>query len=170
MHANMESLRDPLKRLEGHVRRAKNLTLLPEDFGIKKVRTAITAKDAKKFDIALGELLNNVGANIAALNEKGFIQDAKTFIISAKQSVKEVNELQNIKLNGKNNLAKANIEGLNDLRDNKYDILETGKILFKNKNKSKTDEFPLAVLKKRVRRERKEKGTLPEEEGTTTQV
>lgn len=166
MNASMDATRDKLNRLEGYLSRAINLTLKPEDFGIKGVRDAISRKDAEKFCFYMGKLITNVDANFDAISAKGFTAAAKDFLVNTKKSVKADNDLQNIKANEKSDLVEDNLAILNDLWDNMSDILKNGKILFKNSDKSKTGEFTLTALKTRVKQERKTKVTPPEEPGT----
>jgi len=163
MNAAMEAIRDKLNRLEGYISRAANLTLKPEDFGIKGVRDAISRKDAEKFCLNMGKLITNVDANFDSISAKGFTAAAKEFLVNTKKSVKADNDLQNSKANEKSDLVEDNLEILNDLWDNMTDILKNGKILFKNSDKSKTEEFTLTALKTRVKQERKKKETPPED-------
>jgi len=161
LNATMESMREALNWLEGYVDRAKNLSLKPTDFGIKEVRKAISVNDVEKFFSSMGNLLGNVETNFSQLSEKGFTQAAKNVLVNARKNIKADNDLQNIKLNFKSSLVEANIEKLNDLWDNMKDILKTGKILYQNKDKSKTAEFTITALKTRVKQERKKKETPP---------
>jgi len=165
MNATMEATRDKLNRLEGYISRSENLTLRPADFGIKGVRDAISRRDAEKFGLALGKLITNVDANFDLISAKGFTAAAKEVLVNTKKSVKADNDLQNTKLNEKGDLVENNLESLNDLWDNMTDILKNGKILFKNSDKSKTEEFTLTALKARVKQERKKKETPPKEPG-----
>lgn len=162
----MDATRDPLNRLEGYAGKAKNLSLNPADFGIKEVRKAISTKNAEKFYSSMGNVLSNVDTNFTQLTEKGFTAEAKEILINARKNVKADIDLQNNKVNDKSDLIEDNIESLNELWDLMVDILKTGKILYKNKDKSKTDEFTMSTLKARVKAERKKKETPPEEPGT----
>jgi len=161
----MDATRDPLNRLEGYAGKAKNLSLNPADFGIKEVRKAISTKNAEKFYSSMGNLLNNVVANFTQLTEKGFTAEAKEVLINARKNVKADIDLQNTKVNEKGDLVEDNIESLNELWDLMADILKIGKVLYKNKDKSKTAEFTMTTLKARVKAERKKKETPPEEPG-----
>lgn len=159
--AAMEATRDPLNRLEGYASRAKNLSINPADFGIQEVRKAISAKNNEKYYSSMGNLLGNVEANFTQLSEKGFTAEAKEVLLNARKNVKADIDLQNSKLNEKGDLVEDNIESLNELWDLMADILKTGKMLYKNKDKSKTTEFTMSTLKARVKAERKKKETPP---------
>src|SRR3989339_229140 len=72
MYASTEGLRSQLQLLEGYIKRAENLTILPKDFGISALRNKIAKKDQEAVIENLKVLFQNIDDNLAAIQAKGF--------------------------------------------------------------------------------------------------
>lgn len=155
LYQSMENLRDSLNKLQGYVERADGLSVTAKDFGIKAVRDGIAKKDVEKFLGGLAFLIQNIDDNFDKLAAKGFRQNAKEVFVNTKNNVKDDNELQNTKTNEVAVLVQNNISKLVELWDLMTDILKIGKILYKNTDTAKTKEFTMAVLKDRIRQEKR---------------
>lgn len=156
LYANMESLRDPLNRLEGYVKRAKDqLTMASKDFGIVQVRRNLGKKDVETVLAGLKVLMQNIQANLNALKPKGFTDEALALIEKLSKEIKVDSLDQQSKINARRQMIADNAKTLNDLFNQIRDVLETGKILYKRRQPLKLEDYTLTKLRRSIRSERK---------------
>lgn len=153
MYSAIDGLRNPLLLLEGYIKRAENLTILPKDFGISGVRKELSNKDQEALLENLKTLFQNIDVNLAALQAKGFTQTAYNELKATRDFLKNGNQSQNQKLNEKQKLVEENIEVFNDLWDIMKDVMDTGKRISKSNSKLRIDDYTATKLKSRVRHE-----------------
>jgi translation elongation factor EF-1beta len=151
MYASTESFRAQLQLLEGYIKRAENLTILPKDFGISALRKNIAKKDQEAILENLKVLFQNIDANLAAIQAKGFTAAAYDKLKSTRDSIKTANLSQNEKMNQKQKLVEENIGILNELWDIMNNIMDAGKRIAKSNTKLRIDDYTKTKLQKRVR-------------------
>lgn len=158
MNGMAKSLRDPLNWLNIRLNRAGKklgLTAAVEDFGLGKVRTEISTRDAEGLDGALHHLLTllQVPANATALAAQGHTPADTQAFGDARQQIAELNLAQNENMNSKMELTAENVAVGNVVWEYIQDVLETGHLMYKETQPKKAKTFQLAALMKRVRNE-----------------
>ena len=151
VYKSMKELRPMLLPLEGYVKRAVDLTVPVENFGIKAVREKIDSKDAEGLDLKLAIVVTNINNNLTALTDKGY--KAADFIIFKDQRVKirTLNLSQKLQDEDQAVVVAANNVILDALDVATRDILDAGKRIFKYTNEAKLHEYTYDRLLKRIR-------------------
>src|SRR3989339_560334 len=162
MYSATEGLRSQLQLLEGYIKRAENLTILPKDFGISALRNKIAKKDQEAVIENLKVLFQNIDDNLAAIQAKGFTTAAYNKLKTTRDSIKTANQSQNEKMNQKQKLVEDNIGTLNELWDIMNDIMDAGKRIAKSNTTLRIDDYTKTKLQKRVRHEFTKPDTLQE--------
>ena len=162
MYSATEGLRSQLQLLEGYVKRAQNLTILPKDFGISALRDKIAKKDQEAVIENLKVLFQNIDDNLAALQAKGFTATAYNKLKASRDSIKTANQSQNEKMNQKQKLVEDNIGILNELWGIMNDIMDAGKRIAKSNSQLNIDYYTKTKLQKRVRHEFTKPDTIQE--------
>jgi hypothetical protein len=158
MTAVARDLRDPLNFLNIRLNRAEKDQLLTVDadkFGLSQVRNEITTRDMEGLDGALQYLLVMLETpqNLAALIAKGHTEADTKALTDARQQVADFNAAQNTNQNAALALTEENIKAGNALWEYVAEVLETGRLLYKESQPKKARTFTLATLMKRIRRE-----------------
>ena len=160
MYAFIASMRPNLNKLEGYVKRASktrgvSLTVGVKDFGILQVRHAIGTKDVEELDGAMKYLKKNITDNYAPLVAKGYSDEQRDTLYSIWALINADNEAQNLKDDERDKLVEANIGVLNTLWDTMVDICSSGKIIYKDTEPAKVNDYTMSTLKNRIRQEPK---------------
>ena len=153
LYSDSESLRTLLQPLEGYVKRAENLTVLPKDFGILELRKKINNKNIEGVIESLKVLFQNIDDNLPALQAKGFTNQAYDKLKAIRDNIKLQNQKQNEKISQKQSLVDENIEILNQLWDMMSNIMDAGKRIARSNPKVHPDNYTKTKLQKRVNRE-----------------
>lgn len=158
MHKLAKSLRDPLNWLEIRVIRAAKkpggLTVLPSQFGLAKVRTKIKNREMEGLDGALKYLLQMIADNIDALTSQGHTADDTKVLTDARQNLKGYNTKQNDNQNAQLVLTEENVTAANALWELMAELMETGKLMYRETQPRKAAAYTMLKLKKRMRQER----------------
>ena len=152
-----KSLREPLNWLNIRLNRAakdQSLTVAADAFGLAEVRNEITTADMEGLDGALHYLLGMLETpqNLTALTAKGHTAADTQALLDARQQVRDFNTTQNSSQNAALELTQENIEAGNALWDYTSEVLETGRLLYKESQPKRARTFTLATLMKRIRR------------------
>lgn len=159
MNKVAKNLRDPLNWLELRVNRAAKkadpkLTVAPTDFGISAVRTKITLREMEGLDGKLKNLLQLIADNADALAAQGHTADDTKVFSDARKLLSGYNVTQNDNLNAQLVLTVENITAANAMWEMIDEILEAGRLMYKETQPRKAVAYTLARLKKRMRQER----------------
>jgi hypothetical protein len=135
-----------------------SLKISIEDFGFKVLRKNINSKNDEGTILKFKAVLQNVDANITALQAKGFTA-AQRLSVGAFVDAFEIDiKNQSRKIDEKIDLVKDNNDEYELLwtmvRD---DILKTGKVIYKEKDKTKLPDYTFTDLLGKIRLARKEK-------------
>jgi hypothetical protein len=163
-----KSLREPLNFLNirlNRVAKDKSLTVAADKFGLAEVRNEITTSDMEGLDGALKYLIQllQMPQNLTALTAKGHTDVDTQAFIDARQQVRDLNTTQNSNQNAALELTEDNIKAGNALWAYVAEVLETGRLLYKESQPKKARTFTLATLMKRIRREQGHSGDGGEE-------
>lgn len=130
------------------------------DFGFKSLRNDIAVKNDEGTIKRLKELLQHADAHAAVLQPKGFtaaLRDSlKAFIDAFEADIKS----QTLKIDERKYLVKDNNKEYEALWEMiNTDLLETGKVIYKEKNKEKVKDYTYNELIKKIRLARKKEAT-----------
>lgn len=150
---NMEAIRPWMNRLEGYVRDAVGLTVLPKNFGIKEVRKQISEDDQEGLNGALLYLIGNINNNMGALTAAGYSGGELTTLQGLRQAIFDDNALQNQKLGARAQLVVDNRGIINALCLLLKEVWADGKLLYRLSNKTKAKDYSNAELINRIRQE-----------------
>lgn len=161
--------RNLLNKLERIIDRAAdaglNLSMLPKDFGIKRVRDDINIKNDEGAVLNLKALKGNLEANKVVLETKGYNQDVQEELSDLIIKLGNDSLAQTRKQKEWEDQIKKNMGEFNALWDIVSDILKTGKAIYKEKDPAKVKYYTYADLIKTVRIQRKK---AEEENGDET--
>jgi len=143
-----------LNGLEGYIDFAKkDLTKLPSKYGIKAVRDCARADNAEALSKAFSTLFSNVevAADFAAIQARG-LKDADYALLkdTAAKLMTAIDEQEFYK-SKKAIAVNANRDLFNDMMETVKKVQKAGKILYKFKDKAKTDSFTMSVIISRIR-------------------
>ena len=154
LYANMNKLRPLLTKLEGYVRRAKDLTVLPKDFGTVQTRKEVQRKDVEALDNELETLAVNITDNFAALQAKGYTAAQQTALTNLHTAINADNALQNLNEDARDETVEDNTVLFNDYWvDYIANTADAGKRVYKDTKPAKVDDYTVAALKRRIRQE-----------------
>ncbi len=161
LRQSMDALKPLLNRLEGYALRAAGLTVAAGDFGFRAVRRGISASNPEDTMAALKVLLQHVNANFAALQAKGYSEEARAALVALQTAIKHSNQTGNRLLDSRELQVQNNLKTLNALWDVITDICNTGKRLYKGADPVRTRDYTLSHLQTRIRQERETTPTVP---------
>jgi hypothetical protein len=152
LYLTMDSLLDPIAKIRGYLRMAKDATgMSAKDFGLTSLSQKIAARDAEgvrqnlllvvSFLKKYREQLVAVGLNEAVIEQ----------FAAAVPSITEDNKRQFEIVNKRKTIVQKNLKTLNDLYKQLTDVLSIGKSLYKNTDPAKAKEYVFGSLMKTVR-------------------
>ncbi len=151
---NMGALRGKIDKLERYIDLASGLTVGEKDFGISKVRKENNRGDVEGLVAELGDLLDIVSDNMAALTLVGYTDEQHAALVGTESDLAKDNTAQNAKVNERNNKVIANYGLLNEFWENIImDVSKSGRAIFKTSAPNKVDDYTIAALKRRIRQE-----------------
>ena len=164
MNRVAKDLREPLNWLDLRLGRAAKktpgLTVAPTAFGLGKIRSAVASRDMEKLDGGLKGLLELLGVNGDQLKAQGHTAaDTKTFA-DARAAISGFNVTQNDNDNASLVLTEQNVTAANAMWEVLDEVLDAGRLMYKQTQPRKAVAYTLARLKKRMRAER-EGGEAP---------
>ena len=165
MNKVAKDLRDPLNLLNLRLNRAEKktpaLTVAPAAFGLGKVRKAIAVRDMEKLDGALKSLLGLLTDNTAQLATQGHTATNTAAFAAARQTISGFNVTQNDNENTRLVLTEENMTAANAMWELVNELLEAGRLMYKETQPRKAVAYTLARLKKRMRAENNGGGDAP---------
>ena len=153
LYTDAENLRNHLQLLEGYVKRAEDLTIMPKDFGITALRKNLSRKNIEGVIEDLKVLFQNINANLPALQTKGFTNQAYDKLKLLRDNIKLQNQKQNEKMSQIQSLVNENVETLNQLWYMMSNIMDAGKRIALTNPKVLSDNYTKTKLQKRVNHE-----------------
>jgi hypothetical protein len=154
---HFDAARNWTNKLENYAKKAfSDANSQIADFGFKSLRNDVAVKNDEGTIKRLKELLQHADAHAAALQPKGFtpaLRDSlKAFIDAFEADIKS----QTLKIDERKYLVKDNNKEYEALWEMiNTDLLETGKVIYKEKNKEKVKDYTYNELIKKIRLARK---------------
>ena len=154
IEAEMPTILPLLDALGIYVNKAKSsLTVTVKLFGITAVRKAIYSGDAEKLDGKLYTLIENITANLAPLQEKGYKDADFQTLKDKKQRIFDLNTEQKSWMYDKQQAVAQNKGLFNDVLAVVKDVQATGKALYKKTNPAKALEYTMADILRKIRQD-----------------
>ena len=156
--ANMKAMRPYLDKLEGSVKLAAKpggavLTVTVKDFGVSKVREAISDDDVEELDLAFRTMKKNITDNYAALVAKGYSDAKRNELYALANAINDDNALQNLEIDKRDAKVEENLTPLNNLWKIMIEVCDFGKRIYKSTHTAKLDDYTMDSLINRVRNE-----------------
>jgi hypothetical protein len=152
LYAQMDGLIDPVNHLEGYIKLAKtDIPISVADFGIRLLREKVKNKDAEGTLQSLRLIESNIQKYDAELAAKGMTNDLPERFEAASIAITEGNQKQYVMLQNRKKLVQDNLYILNDLFRQTAEICDIGKILYKQNDPEKKQEYTFSYLVKQVR-------------------
>ena len=160
IEADAKAIRPPLNHLD--IRLAADLpatgaqlTLLPADFGLRALRTAITAQDVEAIVRAGHDVLTHLTTNAAALALVEYPAPARAELETLLGALAANNAAQNQLISDRDTQVQANLQTLNGFYDHYLSrAIADGKLAYKETDAAKTHDYTFARLKARVAAQR----------------
>jgi len=162
IYATLDSLITPINYIEGYLNLAgKTVPITAADFGLTSLRKSARSRDVE----SVLKLLRTVEGNLAKykteLEAKGLTEalvlkfaEAGTFLADDRNKKYEL-------VSKRMALVQNNLGMLNDLYDQLVEICKIGKILYKQTDKAKLNDYTFSYLMKQVRRVEKPEEPKP---------
>jgi len=164
LYASMNGLINPINRLTGYVNLANaDLRISPADFSLTLLRKGINSKDAESVIKNLHIVILNISKNREILAAQGLQDDLIGIFAGAIESISADKQSQYEITSNRKAIVLNNVGILNSLFDQLTEILTIGKILYKDNNAVKLQEYTFSELKKRVRKSSNSTNVKPEE-------
>jgi hypothetical protein len=160
----MDAIRPGLKRFQVNLNLAKkNLTIDVKLFGLAELREEVSKGNVEGVLAAFGVLIKNIENNRTPLDDKGFTEEQLTELKGIRDSIRTLNNNQDLKTNEKEEAVAQNWDKIEELWDITKEVMDTGKNLYFYSNPERAKDYMITVLKNRVNNER----TGKTEEGET---
>ncbi|MDR2424089.1 MAG: hypothetical protein LBD59_05105, partial [Prevotellaceae bacterium] len=151
LYSTMNSLTDPIARVEGYVKMAGSaIPVSVKDFGLSLLRQKIWAKDAEGVLAALKTVNGYIDKHKSTLAAQGLSDDLIAVFTSSTTTIHDDNQRQYQIVTARKRLVENNLHLFNELYALIMDVCGVGKILYK-KDSALLKEYTFTELKKRVR-------------------
>jgi hypothetical protein len=168
MYTTLDALIAPINYVEGYLELAKKtVPLSSTDFGLSPLRKSVRSRDVESVLKLLHTVETNLTKYKSDLEAKGLTEtlsakftEAGTLLATDKNKKYEL-------VSTRMALVQNNLGVLNDLYDQLVEITKIGKILYKQTNKAKLNDYTFSYLMKQVRRVEKNDETEPLDEPTS---
>jgi hypothetical protein len=159
LYAKTDQLREDLWIFEGYLNLAEpHLTVAVKEFVISEIRDNISAKNVEKILDNLNTCFTLIERNLTPLKAEGFTDDGFAALKTLKDSIRTDNNLQNAKINEKEEAVRVNQAMIQTLWDRLSQIIDVGKRLYKYSNSERYNDYVIKNLKSRVNHEREHAG------------
>jgi len=163
LETNMLALRPLLDLTEGYVKMAStNLKDPARLFNFKEIRKCINGQDAEKLEKSLGEFIQLVDHNKEILMEKGLKQAMIDDLTAKNETIADLADDQNKKIQAMEEAVNANSVVLMALWADCAAIMDAGKRIFKYTQPEQLPNFTLTYIIKKMRSEGGKDGNKPE--------
>jgi hypothetical protein len=153
LYSNMNGLINPINRLTGYVNLAhESLHISPADFGLTLLRKGINSKDAESVIKNLRTVNTNLTRYTEILSAQGLQPEFSALFVDAEVSISTDKQNQYEIISNRKAVVQNNVGVLNSLFEQLTEIQTIGKILYKDNDAVKLQEYTFSELKKRVRK------------------
>lgn len=166
LYGTLDGLINPINRLSGYVKMAKeSLKISPADFGLTLLRKGINSKDAESVLKNLHLVISNINRNKGILTEQGLQDELIALFTDAAISISADKQNQYEITSNRKAIVQNNVGIFNNLFEQLSEILAIGKILYKDNDAVKLQEYTFSNLKRRVRKTSNTGNEKPEGNG-----
>jgi len=165
IYATLDSLITPINYTEGYLNLAgKTVPITASDFGLTSLRKSARSRDVE----SVLKLLRTVEGNLAKykteLESKGLTEALVLKFAEAGTLLADDRNKKYELVSKRMALVQNNLGMLNDLYDQLVEITRIGKILYKQTDKAKLNDYTFSYLMKQVRRVEKPADPKPAEQ------
>ena len=156
IYATLDSLIAPLNYVDGYLKLAgKTVPMSATDFGLTQLRKSIRSRDVENVLQVLHTIEANLGKYNPQLSLVG-LTDTTSNKFPEAGSLLTVDKNKKYELvSNRMALVQSNLELLNQLNDQLAEICNIGKVLYKQTDKAKLNDYTFSYLMKQVRRTEK---------------
>jgi hypothetical protein len=154
LYKDVDGLKKIINKLEGYVKRAKNLTINIKNFGIHEVREKVNSRDVEGLLMCLSTLTGNITNNKTELEAVGYTPAAFTELKTLQTKISKGNVGQTMQDESQSETVEANNKAFDELDTTIKDVLDAGKRIYMFGDKKKVEEYTYQKLLKRVRHEK----------------
>jgi hypothetical protein len=156
IYANLDALVPNINHVEGYLELArKNVPLSTTDFGLAQLRKSCRSRDVENVMTQLRTVETNIAKYKKQLAEKGLTETLAAKFTEAGTTLAADRKTKYEIVSSRMALVQGNIAVLNELYDQLTEICKIGKILFKQTDKAKLNDYTVSYLLKQVRRKDK---------------
>jgi hypothetical protein len=130
----------------------EEMKIAPADFGLTALRKAVNSKDVEGVLKNLHLVLSNIDKYKDNLASQGLKEDLIALFSESSGSIAEAKQAQYEIERNRKTIVQNNASLFNTMNDQLTEILATGKILYKDNDPVKLQEYTFSELKKRVRK------------------
>ncbi len=164
IYATLDSLVPNINYVEGYLELArKSVALSPTDFGLTQLRKSCRSRDTENVLTQLRTVETNIARYQRQLSEKGLTEALAAKFTEAGITLANDRKTKYEIVSSRMALVQSNMAVLNELSDLLAEICRIGKILFKQTDKAKLNDYTVSYLLKQVRRKDKPVEAKPEE-------
>ena len=133
------------------------LNVLPKDMGQSKVRVAVNRGDVEQLIGAMKTLNQNIFNNSGVLISQGFTIGMQKALVDLAANIKKDNDIQNTLYELRSSTAATNMVLFNGFWTTYMNATATtGKLIYKVADKTKTKDYTVSALIKRIRNDQKQ--------------
>ncbi|MBA4411618.1 MAG: hypothetical protein Q8S54_04210 [Bacteroidota bacterium] len=164
IYNTLDALISPINYLEGYLNLAGTaIPVSPGDFGLLKLRKSARARDVENVLTMLHAVEANIEKYKTELMDKGLTAVLIEKFNDAESSLSAYKNQKYTLVSNRSALVQNNLGLLNDLYDQLTEICNIGKVLYKQTDKAKLNDYTFSYLMKQVRRNGKAEEVKPSE-------
>jgi predicted RNA-binding protein with EMAP domain len=153
MRSVMHALQEPLDWVKGYIQLAgTGINISVKDFGIVHTREAINNLDIEEIIKGMHTVNANVVKYKPILVEQGLTDELQTQLVTDAESIANDRQKRYEILTNRKAILQNNVGVLNTFHAKILEILKVGKILFKDSDPVKLQEYTFSELLKKVRK------------------
>jgi len=162
IYATLDALIAPVNHLDGYVTLAgKTVPLSAADFGLKHLRKSLRARDVENVITLLKTVEGNIARYKAGLMAKGLTDELVAKFADARTSLADDKNKKYELTSARMALVLNNLVLLNGLYEQLTEICAIGKVLYKQTDRAKLNDYTFSYLMKQVRRVEKPEEPKP---------
>ncbi len=165
----MHDLLEPLDWIKGYIQLAgSGINISVKDFGIVQTREAINYMDIEEVIKGMHTINTNVVKYKSVLVEQGLTEELQARLVTNAESIANDRQKRYEIQTNRKAILQNNVGVLNTFHAKILEILQVGKILFKDSDPVKLQEYTFIELLKKVRRISKPDTDNPDKETNIT--
>jgi hypothetical protein len=153
LHGKAKAFRVKLNALEGCLKLgAGKLDVAIEDIGLKNIKSNISGGNVEKMLSSMQISLKAIRRNLPALKAQGLTPTLIDDIESHLREIRILREKQKALKSRRTSLTTENIDKFYDLWNNLRLIMNTAKVIYRDVDEVRLQDYNIAILKKRIKK------------------